>query len=74
MQEGSGAFGARVQALIGLTPGATPVPPTEWAGSEGSYVVSLRWRGRCILESKRGAPAFGGQGLSPALSRGPKVV
>jgi len=27
-----------------------------------------------ILESKRGAPALGGQGLSPALSRGLRVV
>ncbi len=34
MQEGSGAFGTRVQAAIGLTPLAAPVPPTERAGSE----------------------------------------
>jgi hypothetical protein len=34
-QEGSGAFGAQVQAAIGLTPLAAPVPPTERAGSEG---------------------------------------
>ena len=45
MQEGSGAFGARVQAAIGLAPWAARVPPTERAGSEGSYIESLRWRG-----------------------------
>ena len=28
-------YGARVQAAIGLTPLADPVPPTERAGSEG---------------------------------------
>ena len=74
MQGGSGACGVRVQA-------AAVASPLDASGSahragrfRGSYVVSLRWRGRCILESKRGAPAFGGQGLSPALSRGPKVV
>ena len=35
MQGGSGAFGARVQADIGLTPWTAPVPPTERAGSKG---------------------------------------
>ena len=41
-QEGSGAFGARVQAAMGLTPLAAPVPPTERAGSEGSVVCRRR--------------------------------
>ena len=36
---GRGAFGARVQAAIGLTPLAAPVPPTERAGSEGREKV-----------------------------------
>ena len=41
-QKGSGAFGARVQAAIGLTPLAAPVPPTERAGSEGSFICRRR--------------------------------
>ena len=37
--------GAQVRAAIGLAPWAAQVPPTERAGSEGSYIESLRWRG-----------------------------
>ena len=37
-------------------------------------LYSIAAAGSCIPESKRGAPALGGQGLSPALSRGPRVV
>lgn len=35
---------------------------------------SIAAAGSGILESKRGAPALGGQGLSSALSRGLRVV
>ena len=57
--------GARVRAAIGLAPWAAQVPPTERAGSEGSYIESLRWRGgrpagasiKCCL---RQHPPFGG--------------
>ena len=38
-QGGSGAWGARVQAVIGLTPWAPPVSPAERAGSEGREKV-----------------------------------
>jgi len=44
MRKGSGAFGARVQAAIGLQPWAAPVQPTERAGSEGSVVSLTRQR------------------------------
>ena len=37
-------YGARVQAAIGLAPWAAQVPPTERAGSEGSYKCCLRQR------------------------------
>ena len=42
---GRGACGARVQAAIGLTPLAAPVPPTERAGSKGSIVCRSRGGG-----------------------------
>ena len=35
-------YGARVQAAIGLTPLAAPVPPTERAGSEGVMYAADR--------------------------------
>ena len=38
-QEGRVAFGARIQAAMGLTPLAAPVPPTKRAGSEGREKV-----------------------------------
>ncbi len=45
-KKGSGAFGARVQAFTGLSPWNAKVPPTERAGSEGSYECCLRQRCR----------------------------
>ena len=52
--------GARVRTAIGLAPWAAQVPPTERAGSEGSYIESLRWRGgrpagasiKCCLQQR----------------------
>gem|GEM_PF-6363751 len=40
-QEGSGAFGARVQAFTGLPPWNARVRPAERAGSKGSYKCGL---------------------------------
>ena len=35
-------YGAQVQAAIGLTPLAAPVPPTEYAGSKGVMYAADR--------------------------------
>jgi hypothetical protein len=55
-QEGSGAFGARVQAAMGLTPLAAPVPPAERAGSEGSVLCCLRQRPLLVAGATTFAP------------------
>ena len=45
MQEGSGAFGARVHGAIGASPLGTTGSAHRASWFKGSYKVSLRWRG-----------------------------
>ena len=45
MQEGSGAFGARVHGAIGASPLGTTGSAHRAGWFKGSYKVSLRWRG-----------------------------
>ena len=63
-------YGARVQAAFGLAPWAAQVPPTERAGSEGSYKCCLRQRLRWA-PCRQQAP-FGGwrHHLPPAKAVG----
>ena len=63
--------GARVLSLVRFAPTDGFRPQSGLVQRE---LYSIAAAGSCIPESKRGAPAFGGQGLSPALSRGPRVV
>ena len=67
-QEGSGAFGAQVQAIIGLTLLMAPVPPTERAGSEGSYECCLRQQ----KQNNRAAPVGNAPLSLPAAVLSPK--
>ena len=62
----------RVQAVIGRSPGRLRFRPQSGPVHRELYSIAAAESG--ILESKRGAPALGGQGLSPALSRGLRVV
>ena len=70
-QEGSGAFGARVLSFVRFAPNDGFCPQSGLVQRE-FYSIAAAESG--IRESKRGAPAFGGQGLSSALSRRPRVV
>ena len=70
-QEGSGAFGARVLSFVRFAPNDGF---RLQSGLVQRELYSIAAAGSGIPESKRGAPAFGGQGLSSALSRGLKVV
>ena len=55
-EKGVGAFGAQVQAFIGLPPWNVEVPPTERAGSEEVIKYGGRQQTGCIPDcKKRGA-------------------
>ena len=56
-------YGAQVQAAIGLTPLAAPVPPTERAGSKGSFIC------RCLGQRKPyNRPAGVGNAFPPLVA------